>query len=111
MQEEVETFISNCAWCQKCRLGQGSMAAELHSTAVFEPWEVVAVDTVGPLPMEAGGFKYIVVFIDAFTHFVELRPVKSLPAMEAAKSFLEVFGRYGAPKYLCSDNGMQFVAG
>ena len=46
------------------------MAAELHTTAVYEPWEVVAVDTIGPLPTDANGFKYIIVFIDAFTRFV-----------------------------------------
>ena len=60
--------------------------------------------------MDANGFKYIIVFIDAFTRFVELRPVKSLTAADAAKTFMEVFGRYGAPKFLRSDNGTQFVA-
>ena len=110
MRDDVTEFIQHCPTCQKCRLGQGSLAASLHTIAEFEMWEVVAVDTVGPLPPDEHGHKYIVVMIDAFSRFVELFATKTASAYDAAVALINVFGRYGAPRYLRSDRGSQFVA-
>jgi hypothetical protein len=102
--------VSACAVCQKVRLGQGSMAAALRTTATMEPFESIALDTVGPLPVDDQGFKYIVVAIDCFSRFVELFPARSASAVEAASAILGVVGRYGAPKQIRSDQGTQYTA-
>ena len=110
MKHDVEEFIRTCAVCQKVRLGQGSMAAALATTTVKEPFEVVAIDTIGPLPADAYGNEYIVAVIDCFTRYVELRATRTVTAMDAAMVLLDVFARYGAPKTLRSDQGPQFTA-
>ncbi len=110
MQADVEQFIQSCATCQKVRLGQGSVVAALKTTAVREPFSVVAVDTMGPFPADAYGNCYVVVMIDCFTRFVELKATKDCTALEAATSLLDIFGRYGMPKAVRSDEGPQFTA-
>lgn len=110
MSSEVEEFVRSCPTCQKVRLGQGSFAAAIRTTAVREPFEVVAIDAVGPLPEDATGNKFILVVIDAFTRFVELIPAPDTSAQQAARALLAVFGRYGAPRFLRSDQGSQFTA-
>ena len=110
MRQEVEEFIASCPTCQKVRLGQGSMAASLHTTAVFEPWETIAIDNVGPLPVDDKKNKYILTIIDCFSKFVELWPAPDASAKSAAQALIAVFGRYGVPRYLRSDRGGQFVA-
>ena len=110
MTEDVREYIASCATCQKVRLGQGSMAAALHTTSVEQPFETVAIDTIGPLPKDDEGNKYILVAIDCFTRFVELKACKDATAKSAAKFLLELFGRCGAPKELRSDQGTQFLA-
>lgn len=110
MRADVEGFIKSCPVCQKVRLGQGSMAAALATTTVTAPFEVLAIDTVGPLPADAYGNEFIVVIIDCFSRFVELKATKTAKALDAAAALLEVFGRYGAPKMLRSDRGSQFTA-
>ncbi len=110
MTQDVQDFIRSCPVCQKVRLGQGSMAAALATTTVKEPFEVVAIDTVGPLPADAYGNMFIIAVIDCFSRFIELRPAKAATALDAATVLLDVFGRYGAPRALRSDQGAQFTS-
>src|SRR3546814_1010693 len=49
--------------------------------------------------------------MDCFTRFTELFAMPDASAESAARALLAVFGRYGAPSYLRSDNGAQFTAG
>lgn len=111
MSGDVEEFVRSCPTCQKVRLGQGSFAAAIRTTAVTEPFEVVAIDAVGPLPEDSVGNKYILVAVDAFTRFAELVPAPDTSAQQAARALLHIFGRYGAPRFLRSDQGSQFTAG
>lgn len=110
MNADVDRFIKSCPICQKIRLGNASAAASTRTTVVSEPFSVVSVDTVGPLPADDRGNKYIVVVIDAFSRFVELFPAVDATAVQAARALLEVFGRYGAPRAVRSDNGSQYTA-
>jgi hypothetical protein len=110
MSKDIEEYIKSCPTCQKVRLGQASAAASLSTTVVEEPFSTVAVDAMGPFPPDEEGYTTILVVIDCFTRFVELHRAKSTKAVEAVDALLQVFGRYGAPKYLRSDQGPQFVA-
>ncbi len=46
--------------------------------------------------------------MDIVTGTVELIPCKSLDADELARSYLQVFGRYGASRFIKSDNAKVF---
>ncbi|GKT34659.1 DDE-type integrase/transposase/recombinase [Aduncisulcus paluster] len=66
----------------------------------------------GPLPEDANGFKYLLVVVDSFTRFIEIIPVISVGSEEAAMALLTyIFGRYGTPMTIRSDNGSQFKNG
>lgn len=69
----------------------------------------LSVDTVGPFPPSTEGFQYILVITDNFTRFVEIFPLVSTTAEEAAKNLLNHIGRYGWPMEHMSDQGSQFV--
>jgi hypothetical protein len=77
---------------------------------VDEPWSTIAIDTIGPLPADDQGMVYIIVAIDCFSRFVELKSTKDVTAKSAAAFILEIAGRYGMPKCLRSDNGGQYAA-
>src|SRR3546814_13993436 len=95
MERDVAAYIASCPVCQKVRLGEASFAATLRTTAVHEPFETVAVDTIGPLPVDAHGNSFIIVAIDCFSRFVELRAAPSAAAEEEARLLLDLFGRFG----------------
>lgn len=57
------------------------------------------------------GNRYLVVFIDTFSGWVEAFPTKKETANVVAKKILEeIFPRFGVPKVIGSDNGPAFVA-
>ena len=57
------------------------------------------------------GNKYLLVFIDTFSGWVEAYPTKKETSIMVAKKILEeIFSRFGIPKVLGSDNGPAFVA-
>ena len=57
------------------------------------------------------GYKYLLVFVDSFTGWVEAYLTRSEKAMEVCKSLLkEIIPWFGLPKSLQSNNGPTFIA-
>ena len=55
--------------------------------------------------------RYLLVFIDTFSGWVEAYPTKKETAQVVVKKLLEeIFPRFGLPKVLGSDNGPAFVS-
>jgi transposase InsO family protein len=110
MRDHVRRYVRKCWVCQKTRAKRQADAVPVGTTMVSSPWDTLAIDAVGPLPEDEVGCRYILVAVDCFTRFVELKACSSASADEAAVFLLELFGRYGAPRFLRSDRGAQFVA-
>jgi transposase InsO family protein len=70
----------------------------------------INVDTIGPLPEDADGNKYIIVVIDVFSRYAELYATKDATAATAAKCMVHWIGHYGIPGELLTDNGKQYTA-
>ncbi|XP_050312883.1 KRAB-A domain-containing protein 2-like [Anthonomus grandis grandis] len=54
-------------------------------------------------------YKFIMVYQDHLTKFVQIRPLTSKRAEEVAKSLVDIFCIFGAPSILQSDNGWEFA--
>ncbi|XP_022027868.1 uncharacterized protein LOC110929071 [Helianthus annuus] len=73
----------------------------------FQKW---AIDIIGPFPEGPGGVKYVVVAIDYFTKWIEAKPLAKITREQMRRFMLDnIICRYGVPKELVSDNGVQFV--
>ena len=72
---------------------------------------IVAVDVLGPFPLSSKGSRYIVVFSDYLTRWVEAFPVPSVQATVIARLLVdEIISRHGAPRVLLSDRGTNFLS-
>ena len=56
-----------------------------------------------------GDLKWVLVYQDHLTKFVQLRPVTSKRAPEIAYQLPDIFSIFGAPSILQIDNGREFV--
>ncbi|XP_028724137.1 uncharacterized protein LOC114692502 [Peromyscus leucopus] len=57
------------------------------------------------------GYRYLLVFVDTFSGWIEAFPTKNETANVVTKKLLEeIFPRYGMPQILGSDNGPAFVS-
>jgi hypothetical protein len=109
MHKDVADFISKCAVCQKIKHAQGSVLASLSTTIRDKLFARVAIDTIGPLPKDEYGNKYIIVMVCSFSRFVEMEPFPDSSAKSAAKAILRLVGRYGVPEEIQSDQGGQYA--
>ncbi len=109
LRSHVKKFIRECPMCQKMNPIIEDVSAIRFTTAAYEPFARISLDTIGPLPESDEGYKFILVIIDCFTRIVELYPCRSTEADEAAQYLIEFISRYGTPEQLISDRGSQFV--
>lgn len=73
-----------------------------------KPWKAIAMDFFGPLPTTPSQKKYILVFIDLATRWVELIPTEAADASTVADALFLLMSRHGCPQELFSDRGSHF---
>jgi transposase InsO family protein len=56
-----------------------------------------------------GGFKHLMVAIDKFSKWIEVRPLTSIESEQAVAFFTNIVHRFGVPNSIITDNGMQFT--
>ena len=65
------------------------------TVARYEPMELLAIDSIGPLPADNEGNMHIVTVISCFTRWTMLYAVKDLTAETFAKVLLRHVGIFG----------------
>ena len=109
MREHVNTFVHQCPCCQKMSHVKKVIQHHPFVIASYEPMKKIAVDTIGPLPIDASGNQYIVTITDCFSRFVMLSPTRDATAESAARALLQWVGLFGPPSELLSDMGTQYI--
>jgi transposase InsO family protein len=56
-----------------------------------------------------GGYTHLLVAIDKFSKWVEVRPITNLRAEQAVTFFTDIIYRFGVPNSIITNNGSQFT--
>jgi hypothetical protein len=64
---------------------------------------------VEPFGTTPGGYRFILVAIDKFTKWVEVRPIAKVTSEEAAKFMQDITHRFGVPNRIITDLGTAFT--
>ena len=111
MKQTIADYIRHCGPCQAMKNPTSHEKAPLVNIPVGGPFERVAVDVIGPLPLTERGNKLIVVFTDYLTKWTECFCVPDQKATTIAKVLVEgVICRHSAPVELLSDQGTNFLS-
>ena len=109
MYADVVRFVTNCVTCQRVKSTPTYVAPRAVKLPT-RPWQILAIDAVGPLPLTQRGNKYIIDVVCCFTHYVEGWAVKEVDMVVVARTVIEkVVCRYGLFEALVSDRGSPFV--
>ena len=109
MYKDIATFAQRCQICNAKQLRKHR--APLQTMPMPEyPFQIVAIDTVGPLPETSSGNKYAITLVDHFSSYPMVFPAPDKSADTVARVFLEhVIPTHSCPSVLISDNGTEFV--
>ena len=109
MQKEALEYAKKCDQCQR-------FAPNIHQprgvlNPLSNPWPFAqwGLDIVGPFPNATGNRRYLLVSTDCFTKWVEAEPLANIRDVNAKKFICRnIVTRFGIPRTLISDNGLQF---
>ncbi len=99
----------SCDICQKSNRQGQAKAPMVERPIITEPFEIVAMDIVGPLRAAKGKYQYLLTTICLATRWPDIVSLKSITAKSVADALLSEFGRTGLPLQMLSDNGSQFT--
>ena len=109
LKDDVKIFVSCCDNCARNKPPSHLPKGKLGGISVGSPWEHLASDFIGPLPVSGRGNRYVLVFMDYFTKWVEIFAVPDQTASTTARVLLdEIISRYGCPLMLHSDQGRNY---
>lgn len=94
--------------CEECALNKkrqkttGVVAKPILSNNVFSRAQMDLIDFQSLPDVE---YKWLLVYQDHFSKFIQLRPLKAKSSVEVAQSLVDIFSIFGVPMILQSDNG------
>lgn len=111
MWGDVKEYIKSCSTCQTYKGENKKPCGKLQQTVVTKPNEMIGVDIMGPFPRSSDRNEYLLVFVDYYTRWVELFPIRTATALVIARILRkEILTRWGVPDFILSDRGSQFVS-
>jgi hypothetical protein len=69
----------------------------------------MGLDAVGPFRTAPGGYKHILVAVDKFTKWIEVRPVAKVTSEEVVKFIGDIKHHFGVPNMIITDLGTAFT--
>lgn len=109
MQNDVARYCKSCKICGAQKHGNSVQAGLMGKEKIVElPFQIIALDLIGPLPRSKRGYKWILVIADWFTKYTLLFPIRNSKAPTITKILeKDIFLVYGVPEIVIVDNGPQ----
>jgi hypothetical protein len=108
---DASEIVRTCEGCQFYARKSNLPAHVLQTIPVTWPFAVWGLDIVGPLRKVPRGYTHLLVAIDKFSKWVEVRPITNLRAEQVVTFFTDIVYRFGVPNSFITNNGSQFTGG
>lgn len=111
MKKDIKQFIKACPSCQvnKTNFKPGKAPMEITTTSE-RPFQRLAIDIVGPLPLTIQGNKFILTAQDDLTKYSFAKSIANHEALTVANILLEFITIFGIPETILSDQGADFCS-
>jgi hypothetical protein len=106
---DATRIVRTCQGCQFYARQTHLLAQALQTIPITWPFAVWGQDLVGPLQKAPGGYTHLLVAIDKFSKWIEVRPLNSIRSEQAVTFFTNIIHRFGVPNSIITDNGTQFT--
>jgi ribonuclease HI len=106
---DATRIVCTCQGCQFYARQTHLPAQALQTIPITWPFAVWGLDLVGPLQKAPGGYTHLLVAIDKFSKWIEVRPQSSIRSEQAVAFFTNIIHRFGVPNSIITENGTQFT--
>jgi transposase InsO family protein len=107
---DATRIVCSCQGCQFYARQTHLPAQALQTIPITWSFAVWGLDLVGPLQKAPGGFSHLLVAINKFSKWIEVRPLTSIRSEQAVAFFTNIIHRFGVPNSIITDNGTQFTS-
>jgi ribonuclease HI len=106
---DAKDLVKRCKGCQFFAKQQHLLAQALRTIPPSWPFAIRGLDAVGPFRTAPGGCEHILVAVDKFTKWIEVRPVAKVTTKEAVKYIGDIKHRFGVPNRIITNLGTAFT--
>jgi transposase InsO family protein len=106
---DASEVVHTCDGCQFYARKTNLPAHALQMIPVTWPFIVWGLHIIYPLRKAPGGYTHLLVAIDKFSKWVEVRPITNLRAEQAVTFFTDIIHRFGVPNSIITDDESQFT--
>jgi hypothetical protein len=99
--------MGSCKGCQYFARQIHTPAQELQTILITWPFTVWGLDLLGPFRKAHEGLTYLLVMIDKFTKWIEVRPLTKIGSKQAVTFVQDIVFHFGVPNSIITDNGNQ----
>ncbi|XP_058840796.1 uncharacterized protein K02A2.6-like [Topomyia yanbarensis] len=112
MASETRKFIQKCTVCKESKPAVVPTIPMMGKQKLADhPWQIIAMDYVGPLPKSRAGFMYILVIQDLFSKWCQIHPMRRIESGSLCKTLCEGwFLRNAIPEIVLTDNATTFLS-
>jgi transposase InsO family protein len=105
---DASEIVCSSEGCQFYDRKSNLLAHVLQTIPITWPFAVWGLDIVGLLRKAPEGYTHLLVAMDKFSKWVEVRPITNFRAEQAVTFFTDIVYRFGVPNSIITDNGSQF---
>jgi ribonuclease HI len=106
---DATRIVRSCQGCQFYARQTHLPAQALQTIPITWSFAVWGLDLIGPLQKAPRGFSHLLVAIDKFSNWIEVRPLTSIRSEQAVAFFTNIIHCFGVPNSIITDNGTQFT--
>jgi transposase InsO family protein len=106
---DATRIVRSCRGCQFYARQAHLPAQALQTIPITWSFAVWGLDLVGPLQKAPGGFTHLLVTIDKFSKWIEVRPLTSIKSEQVVAFFTNIIHCFRIPNSIITDNGTQFI--
>jgi hypothetical protein len=106
---DAQDLVWRCKGYQFFAKQQHVPTQALRTLSPSWPFAIWGLDSVGPFRMAPGGYRLILVAVDMFTKWIEVRAVATVMPKEAAKFMEDIIHRFGVPNKIVTNLGTTFT--
>lgn len=109
MKRSIAEYVQACESCKRNKVTKHTKEKQIVTTTPSYPFEIISIDTIGPLPKSNNNNRYAVSIQCDLTKYIVLIPVPTKEANVIAKALVNDFLlTYGSFLVLRSDQGTEY---